>query len=99
MPSTSVPGIGASHVVEEAARVPGDEFEGCGQGPLSRRYHMPKHEKIAVAAYQLWEKNPDSDAETNWLTAEAQLLAKTADNNLLNSPDVDNVGAPTFMVR
>lgn len=49
---------------------------------------MPPHEYIAIAAYYLWEKNPEADAETNWLAAEAELLAGTSDAALLASSDV-----------
>jgi hypothetical protein len=54
---------------------------------------MPTHEEIAVAAFFIWEKSPDSDADSNWYDAEAQLLANVPDSALLNSPDVDNLEA------
>lgn len=49
---------------------------------------MPTHKDIAIAAYALWEENPDSDAESNWLEAEARLMAAIPDSELLRSPDV-----------
>jgi hypothetical protein len=60
---------------------------------------MHTHEEIAVAAFYLWEKNPDSDADSNWYDAEAQLLANTPDNQLLKSPDVVNLAAHSPVVR
>lgn len=37
---------------------------------------MPTHEEIAVAAYYLWLNYGEQDAVTNWLAAEATLVAK-----------------------
>ena len=52
-----------------------------------------KHEDIAVTAYLLWEANPDSDAEANWLEAQGRLMAALPDSELLQSPDVVNLAA------
>ena len=60
---------------------------------------MPTHEEIALAAYRIWEANPDSDAEGNWLTAEAQLLSAVPDNELLESLDVVNLAVQSPIVR
>jgi hypothetical protein len=60
---------------------------------------MPSHEDIAIAAYHLWEDNPESDAEANWLAAEAKLLATVPDSELLRSPDVVSQVAKTPAVR
>jgi hypothetical protein len=60
---------------------------------------MPTHEDIAIAAYHLWEANPNSDAEFNWLEAEARLLAAVPDTELLKSPDVVSVAAHSPAVR
>jgi hypothetical protein len=46
----------------------------------------PRHEKIAVAAYYLWEADPENDAVTNWLEAEAQLQT---DGELMSSSEYE----------
>jgi hypothetical protein len=60
---------------------------------------MPTHEVIALAAYYLWLANPDSDADSNWHDAEAQLLANTSTDDLLESPAVADVPAQAHVTH
>lgn len=49
------------------------------------------HEQIQLAAYYIWETNPESDAVDNWLEAERGLQS---DAEMLKSFNVDMTPAP-----